>query len=121
MKEDLISSSTTTCSMRSSGVATLLPLSFSFDPRSLRVDERVLRVLLDELPPGLDVLAHQDGEHPVRLGGVLQRDLLQHTGLGIHGRLPELFGLHLGQALESLDVQLLLTIPLAKVLERGVV
>src|SRR6266550_1591994 len=102
MKEDWISSSITTGSIRwmESANVDCLPLA---PRRSSGVDERFLRVLLDELAAGLHVLAHQDAEHPVRRGGVLQGDLLEHPAFGVHGRLPELLGLHLGQALEPQD------------------
>src|ERR1043166_976600 len=105
MKEDWISSSMTTGSMRSieSANVSCLPL---VPRRRSGVDERFLRVLLDELAAGLDVLAHQDAEHPIGGGGVLQGDPLEHPALRVHGRLPQLDGLHLGQALEPLDLNL---------------
>src|SRR5438445_72681 len=111
MKEDCISSSTTTCSIRSAVAAT-------YRLTTSRIDECLLRVLLDELAPGLDVLAHEDAEHPVRFGRVLDRDLLEGSGLRIHGRLPELFGLHLGQALEPLDLHLLVPVGAPKIVQR---
>src|SRR6266567_8495987 len=96
MKEDWISSSMTTCWTLSADSANVSCL-----PRgALRVDERFLGVLLDELAARLDVLAHQDAEHPVRRRGVLQHDLLQHAGVGVHRGLPKLVGVHLPQALE---------------------
>src|SRR5919201_1771372 len=72
MKEDWISSSITTGSMRSieSANVSCLPL---VPCRSSGVDERFLRVLLDELAAGFDVLAHEDAEHPVRRRRVLRR------------------------------------------------
>src|SRR6266545_6163150 len=103
MKEDWISSSTTTCSIRSAVAAI-------YCPTASRIDEGVLGVLLDELASSLDVLPHQDAEHQVCCGGVLQGDLLEYPGLGVHGGLPQLLGLHLGQALEPLDVHLFLPV-----------
>src|SRR6266511_5220992 len=102
MKEDCISSSTMTGSIRSAMAAIYGTAS--------RIDEGFLRVLLDEVPPGLDVLAHEDAEHPVGRGGVFQRDPLEHTGLGVHGRFPQLLGLHLRQPLEPLDLLRLLAV-----------
>src|SRR5437763_271696 len=67
----------------------------------LRIDERVLRVLLDELTPAFDVFPHQHGEDLVGDGRVLQGDAHQRAGLGVHGRPPQLLGEHLTQALES--------------------
>src|SRR5690606_35738930 len=58
---------------------------------------------LDELPPRLHVFAHKDGEDLVRLFRVLQRQLADGAGLGIHGRLPQLLRVHLTQALVPLD------------------
>src|SRR6266511_1684506 len=110
MKEDWISSSTTTCSIRSAVAAT-------YCLTASRIDEGVLGILLDELASSLDVLPHEDAEHQVGCSGVVQGDLLEHAGLGVHRRLPELLGLHLGQALEPLDVHLLLAVPDPDVLQ----
>src|SRR2546426_6666454 len=118
MKEDCISSSMTTCSTRSTDSANVDCL-----PRTtrLRVDERFLRVLLDELPARLHVLAHEDAEHAVGLCGVLQRDLLQHPGLRVHRRIPELLGIHLAEPLESLDLELLVAVLASQLLEGPIV
>src|SRR6266540_1125331 len=110
MKEDWISSSTTTCSIRSAVAATYC-LTCS------RIDEGFLGVPLDERPSGLHVLAHEDAEHPIGLGGLVDGDLLQHPALRVHRGLPELLGLHLGQPFEPLDVHLLLAVALAQLLQ----
>ena len=53
-------------------------------------------------PPRLDVVAHQDREHLVGDRGLLDRDLQQRALRRVHGRLPELLGVHLAEALEPL-------------------
>lgn len=68
--------------------------------------DRVLGVLLDERLARLDLFAHEHGEHLVGVHGVLERDLLERAGLGVHGRLPELVRVHLAEALEAVDVDL---------------
>src|SRR5438034_1955151 len=103
MNDEEISSSMTRCSMFSAAVAMVRATSLRCGSR---VDERVAGVLLDELAARFDVLAHQHREQAIRGGGVLQRDLDQVAGLRVHRGLPELFGLHLRQALEALDVHL---------------
>src|SRR5208282_6051794 len=60
-------------------------------------------IVLDELAAGLYVFAHEGGEDGLALGDVFQLDLEQGAALGIHGRLPELHGAHLTQALVALD------------------
>src|SRR5437899_3574150 len=50
----------------------------------------VQRVILDELPPRLDLVAHQRREHQVGFGVILGADLEQRPDLRIHRRLPEL-------------------------------
>src|SRR5688500_2590287 len=87
----------------------------------LHVKERFLGVLLDEVPAGLDVLAHEDGEHAVGLDGILQLDSLEDPALRVHGRLPQLLGFHLRKSLEPLDVHLLLAVVLSKLVQRLVV
>src|SRR6266487_3271150 len=57
-----------------------------------------LRVLLDVLAPWLDRLSHEDGEQSVRGQGVVDRDLFQEAPRGVHGRLPQLVGVHLSEA-----------------------
>src|SRR6202035_5949863 len=68
----------------------------------------VERVGLDELPPRLDLVAHQDGEDRVGLDVVLDPHLQEAAALGGHGGLPELLGGPLAQALVALDRQALL-------------
>src|SRR5699024_5065359 len=58
----------------------------------------VLRVLLDEVAAGLDVLAHQHGENLVRGGGVIHGDLAQRAAVRVHGGVPQLGVVHLAQA-----------------------
>src|SRR5215468_10031183 len=65
-------------------------------------------VLLDELAARLDHLAHERGEHELRLGLVLELHLEQSARLRIHGRAPQLFGVHFAQALVALDGHALL-------------
>src|SRR5438132_8352360 len=66
------------------------------------------RMLLNKVPPRLDLFAHQRAEHLVGLEGVVELDL-QHRPLGgVERRLPELVGVHLAQALEARDGQALL-------------
>ena len=59
--------------------------------------------MLDEAAALFDVLAHQDGEHLVCHGGVLQRDLQQDALLRVHGGVPEVGGVHLAEPLVPLD------------------
>src|SRR5699024_5827798 len=63
----------------------------------------VLGVLLDEPPTGLDVVAHQHGEDGVRVGGLVDRDLLQGAGVGVHRGGLQLLPVHLAQTLVALD------------------
>ncbi len=55
----------------------------------------------------LDLLAHELGEHVVRLGGVVDVHPQQRARGGVHRRLPELVGVHLAEALEALDGEVL--------------
>src|SRR5215218_3486277 len=98
MKELWISSSMTTGSMRSA-TAMIYPAAFGAGGRELSIDEGVLSVLLDELPAGLHILPHQDGEHPVGRRGVLEGHLAQDPGVRVHGGLPQLLGIHLTETL----------------------
>src|SRR3954451_4517648 len=63
----------------------------------------VLGVALDELAAGLDVLAHEDREQVVGLGGVVEGDLAEDAVLLVHRRDAQLLGVHLAEALEALD------------------
>src|SRR5438093_13258888 len=110
MKEDCISSSMTTGSIRGGATeATYLTPAVRAAPSS-SVDECVLRVRLDEGATGFDVLAHQDGEHPVGLDRVLEIHSLQYAGLGVHRGLPELLRVHLAETLEPRDLDLLVAV-----------
>ena len=60
-------------------------------------------------------------EDVVGLDGVLDRDPEQGPVLGIHGRLPELLGGHLAQALVALDGDALLALLVEVVEELGLV
>jgi len=57
------------------------------------------------LAAGLDDIAHENGEHAVRLNGVIliKNDLEHFAFLGVHGGLEELLGVHFSEAFESLD------------------
>ena len=58
---------------------------------------------LDEILPGFNILAHQGLEDLICLHGVLDRDLLEDPLLRVHGRIPELLGVHLPKTLVPLD------------------
>ncbi len=74
-------------------------------PFRLCVDIGVCGVLLDELAARLYIVAHEHGEDFVGLGGILDGDLLQETGLRIHRCLPQLFGVHLTETFVALGVE----------------
>src|SRR5262249_54214852 len=65
----------------------------------------VERVLLDELPPRLHLVAHEGGEDLVGLVRVLDLHLQQRPRLGIHRGLPELRRVHLADALVAPDLE----------------
>src|SRR3954471_23018258 len=67
------------------------------------VDLRRERVVLDEPTPVLDDLTHQLREEHLRLGRVLDGDLLERAGLRFHRRLAQLLGVHLADALEPVQ------------------
>src|SRR3982751_2296523 len=71
-------------------------------------DPHVLRVLLDELAPGLDLVAHQLREDLVRERRVLDLDPDKHALRRVHRRLAELARVHLAEALEAADLQAVL-------------
>ena len=80
------------------------------EPRAC-LDVQVLhveRVVLDELAPRLDLVAHQRGEHQVGLGVVLGAHLQQRPHVGLHRRRPELLGVHLAEPLVAVDRHALL-------------
>src|SRR3989475_10880591 len=68
------------------------------------------RVLFDELAPLLDVFPHQRGENLLGLDDVLEFHLEQRARFRVHGGFPELRGIHLAQALEPGDGELLLRV-----------
>ena len=61
------------------------------------------RVALDELAARLDLIAHQRREDLVGGDRVFDAHLHEPTRLGIHGRVPELLGVHLAEAFVALD------------------
>ncbi len=61
-------------------------------------------MVYDELPPGLDLLTHEHGEELVCQQRILDRYLLHHAGIRVHGRLPQLLGIHLSQTLVPVDL-----------------
>src|SRR5690606_1886719 len=66
----------------------------------------VLGAVDDEVLPRRDVVAHEELEHPLGLDDrrlVRHRDTPERAPLRIHGRLGELVGVHLTQALVPLD------------------
>src|SRR5919204_2912961 len=68
----------------------------------------VLRVLLDEVAPRLDLVAHQHREGQARGRSVFHLDADQHAARRVHRRVAELLGIHLAQALEAADLEALL-------------
>src|ERR1039458_9679147 len=59
-------------------------------------------ILLDELSPRLDLIAHQRGEDLVGGHGVLDPHLHEPSRLRVDRGLPKLLGIHLAQALVAL-------------------
>src|SRR6478736_1424409 len=79
-------------------------------PRSA-LDVKILdveRIVFDELPARLDLIAHQRGEHQVRFRVIFGLHLEQRPLLGLHRRRPELIGVHLAEALVAVDRDALL-------------
>src|SRR5262245_14542058 len=76
-------------------------------PSNVEVPHRQ-RVLFNELPPRLDLLTHENGEHPVGLDRILVRDAQQRPRFGVHGGLPQLIGVHLPETLVALHHDVLL-------------
>src|SRR5579875_739333 len=70
-------------------------------------EANILRVAGDKAPPGVDVLAHQDGEQLVSRGGVIEGDPPQHPDRGIHCGFPQLLGVHLTEPFVALDAVVL--------------
>src|SRR5262245_55618615 len=80
------------------------PLRRKAYDRALDVEPRVLRVALDEPPARFHFITHERGEDLVGFDRVLDRDLQNGASLRIHGRFPELLGIHFAQTLVALDV-----------------
>jgi hypothetical protein len=88
----------------SSGKVFTLPLLMVY-AFYLRVDIRIGSVLLDEFAAGFYVVAHEHGEDFVGLSSILNGDLLQETGFGVHSGFPKLFGIHLTKTFVALGMQ----------------
>src|ERR1700712_1648878 len=69
-------------------------------------EAHVLGVGLDEVLARLDVVAHQLGEDLVGHDGGLDANLQQGATLGVHGGLAQLVVVHLAEALEALELAL---------------
>ncbi len=61
-------------------------------------------MILDELPPALDVFTHQHAKKPLGFAGFLQRHAKEHPAARIERRFPELLAVHLAKAFEALDL-----------------
>ena len=59
--------------------------------------------MFDEFPARLHLVAHEDGKNLVGCGGVLNLHAEHHAACRIHGRLPELVGVHFAEALVALN------------------
>ena len=86
---------------------TLLKRAILFLTVVLCVDIRVMRISLDELAAGRNLVAHQHREDAVGFGGVLDVHLAQDARVGVHRRLPQLVGVHLAETFVTLDVHAL--------------
>src|SRR4029079_16910803 len=62
---------------------------------------------LDEVLARTDLLAHQHRADLVGQPAIIAVDLEERPRLGVHRRLPELVGVHLAEALEALNGQIL--------------
>src|SRR6187401_866007 len=63
----------------------------------------VERVVFDELPTRLDLVTHQRGEHLIGFCMVFGTHLQERSNVGIHRRRPERLGVHLTEALITVD------------------
>src|SRR5262245_58977851 len=77
------------------------------------------RVRLDEIPPGLDLVSHEDGEDLVGFDVVLDLNPEEPALRGVHRGLPELRRVHLAETLVALDRQAFLR-ALVELVERRV-
>ena len=59
-------------------------------------------VVSDEVSSFFDIAAHQYAKESVGLAGIIELDAQQCAGGRIHSRIPQLVGVHLAEALESL-------------------
>src|SRR5437870_10952308 len=79
-------------------------------------------VVLDEVAPRLDLVAHEHGEDAICDGGILERHLSERACRRGHRGFTELVGVHLAEALEALQPHALLRNPhdrIAECLKRG--
>src|SRR5688500_10673016 len=67
---------------------------------------RLEGMALDVLAPRLDQVGHQQREDVVGRDLVLEAHVVQAPARGIHGRFPELLGVHLAQTLVALELDL---------------
>jgi hypothetical protein len=63
----------------------------------------IQRILLNELPSWLDLLAHQPREQLVGVGGFIVFDLQERAGGGVERGFPELRGVHFAEAFVALQ------------------
>ena len=61
------------------------------------------RVGLNEVATGLHLVTHQHGEHPVGFNRIFNLHAQEPAHLGVHGGFPQLFRIHLTQALVALS------------------
>ena len=82
---------------------------FHWEAGLQRLDVQVahgLGVRLDESLAGIDVGAHQHVEDLVRLDRIFDLDAEQHPVLWVHGRFPQLVGVHLTETFVAGDLRL---------------
>src|SRR5690606_21319214 len=82
------------------------PLSTVHSPLSINLSVYlgIFCVFLNKRPTGRYILTHQHRENPVCFGGIVDIDLVQFSGSGIHGSFPKLVSVHLTQTFVSLDL-----------------
>ena len=71
----------------------------------LSIDIGIGGVGLDEFATRLYIITHKHGEYFVGLRSILNRHLLQQSGIGIHCCLPQLFWVHLTKTFVALGVK----------------
>src|SRR5262245_53373781 len=52
------------------------------------------RMFFDELAPAIHFVTHHRRENIVGLNGIINTNFKEHASLGVHGRFPELLGVH---------------------------